>query len=71
MDLIQVKGNTYYIDAGEAVPLYIKENKDCILLDSGWDFEREEIERTINEHGLHPVGILGTHLHTDHCGNHS
>ena len=71
MDLIQVKGNTYYIDAGEAVPLYIKENKDCILLDSGWDFERDEIERTINEHGLHPVGILGTHLHTDHCGNHS
>ena len=35
MNLVHVKGNTYYIDAWEAIPVYVKENRDCILLDSG------------------------------------
>lgn len=70
MELVHVKGNTYYIDAAEAIPVYIKENRDCILLDSGWDYERDDLERVIIESGLHLVGIIGTHLHTDHCGSH-
>ena len=70
MELIHVKGNTYYIDAWEAIPIYKKENGDCILLDTGWNYERQEVEETLLENGLRPVGIIGTHLHTDHSGNH-
>ncbi len=68
MDLVHVKGNTYYIDAWEAIPVYVKENRDCILLDSGWYYERMDVEQTLRENGLKPVGIISTHLHTDHCG---
>lgn len=70
MKIIHVKGNTYYIDAWGAIPLYIKENRECILLDSGWNYEQKEVEQTLLENGLKPVGIIGTHLHTDHCGSH-
>lgn len=70
MELIHVKGNTYYIDAFEAIPVYVKDDGECILLDSGWDYERDEIEQTLLENGLQIAGIIGTHLHTDHCGSH-
>ncbi len=70
MELVHVKGNTYYIDAWEAIPVYVKENRDCILLDSGWHYERFDVERTLQENGLKPVGIISTHLHTDHVGSH-
>ena len=69
MELIHVKGNTYYIDAWEAIPVYIKENKECILLDSGWDYEQDEVDEVLIRHGLRLVGIIGSHLHTDHSGN--
>lgn len=70
MELVHVKGNTYYIDAWEAIPVYVKENRDCILLDSGWHYERFDVEQTLLENNLRPVGIIGTHLHTDHVGGH-
>ena len=68
MNLVHVKGNTYYIDAWEAIPVYVKENRDCILLDSGWHYEHMDVEQTLLEKGLKPVGIISSHLHTDHCG---
>lgn len=71
MELVHVRGNTYYIDAWEAIPVYVKENRDCILLDSGWHYERFDMEQTLKDNGLRPVGIIGTHLHTDHAGGHA
>lgn len=70
MKLIHVKGNTYYLDAEEAIPVYLVDEKQCIMIDSGWEYERNDIEEALRAHGLKPAGIIGTHVHTDHSGNH-
>lgn len=70
MKLIRVKGNTYYLDAEEAIPVYVLKDGSCIMIDSGWEYERNDIEDAFAAYGLIPAGIIGTHVHTDHSGNH-
>ena len=68
MKLTQVKGNTWVLEGFELIPLYRLDNK-CILLDTGLEQEREDIESTLLEAGLTPAGILCSHAHIDHAGN--
>jgi glyoxylase-like metal-dependent hydrolase (beta-lactamase superfamily II) len=42
----------------------------CILLDTGLLAQRQAIEETLLAHGITPIGILGSHAHTDHSPNH-
>ena len=42
MQLTQVKGNTWVIEANQLIPLYKLEDGRCVLLDSGLLEEREE-----------------------------
>ena len=44
MNLTQVKGNTWVIEANQLIPLYKLEDGRCVLLDSGLLEEREELE---------------------------
>ena len=69
MKLTQVKGNTYVLEGWGLIPLYKTDESHCILLDTGLRSEREEIESTLEEYGLTPVGILNTHAHLDHAVN--
>ena len=69
MELTQVKGNTWVIEANQLIPLYKLDDTRCILLDTGLLEEREELENTLLEAGLTPVGILCSHAHVDHCAN--
>lgn len=69
MNLKQVRGNTWVIEANGLIPVYLLDNGRCILLDSGLGQEREELEQTILGAGLKPAGILCTHAHRDHCAN--
>lgn len=69
MKLIQVKGNTWVMEATQLIPLYRLDDKRCVLLDSGLLQEREELEETLKAAGLTPVGILCSHAHVDHCAN--
>lgn len=57
------------LEGVEYIPLYKLEGGRCILLDSGLLEEREELERTLREAGLTPVGVLCSHAHVDHCAN--
>ena len=70
MELIQIKGNTWYLDGLEMIPLYRMDEHRCILLDSGWAWEREELREAFEREGLIPVGVIGSHAHLDHMGNH-
>lgn len=54
MKLTQVKGNTWVLEGFELIPLYRLENNKCILLDTGLEQEREDIENTLLEAGLPP-----------------
>ena len=69
MELTQVKGNTWVIEASEQIPLYKLDDHRCILLDSGLVSEREELDALLQSHGLTPAGILCSHAHVDHCAN--
>ena len=69
MELIQIKGNTWVAEAMEYIPFYKLDDSRCILLDTGLEQEREDIENTLLEAGLTPAGILCSHAHIDHAGN--
>ena len=69
MKLIQIKGNTWVADGLEMIPFYKLDQQHCILLDSGFQVEREALEGALQKAGLTPVGILNSHAHVDHCGN--
>lgn len=69
MNLTQVKGNTWVIEANQLIPLYKLDDKRCVLLDSGLLQDREDLEEALNRAGLAPAGILCSHAHVDHCAN--
>lgn len=71
MDFFQVKGNTWCLQAAELIPVYRLDARHCILLDSGWSWEREALKEVFEQKGLTPVGAIGTHGHKDHVGNHA
>ena len=70
MKLLQARGNTWYLADWQLIPLYRVGENQCILLDTGLLGQREAIEETLLANGLTPIGILGTHAHTDHSPNH-
>ena len=69
MELRQIKGNTWVVEAMEYIPFYKLDDRRCILLDTGLLQEREELEQALLSHGLRPVGVLCSHAHVDHCAN--
>lgn len=71
MDLVQVKGNTWCLTGMELIPVYRLDERRCILMDSGWPWEREALQSALDRAGLLPVGLIGSHAHTDHAGNHA
>ncbi len=69
MNLSQVNGSTWVLEAAGLIPLYRLDDRRVILLDTGLAEEREELEAALEEHHLLPAGILCSHAHVDHCGN--
>ena len=69
MNLTQVKGNTWVIEANQLIPLYRLDDSRCILLDTGLLEERGKLEDTLLSNALTPVGVLCSHAHVDHCAN--
>ncbi len=70
MELFQAKENTWYLADWQLIPLYRVGEDKCILLDTGLLGQRQAIEGALLAHGLTPIGILGSHAHTDHSPNH-
>lgn len=69
MKLNHVLGNTWVIEGSGLMGLYRLDESRCILLDSGEVFEREELARLLDSHGLNPIGVLCSHVHVDHSIN--
>lgn len=69
MELIKIKGNTYYINAPTNIGVYSYKNKNCLLIDSGKNnTAARKIDDSLKETNLHVKYIVNTHSHTDHCG---
>ena len=69
MELTQIRGNTWVIEANQLIPFYKLDGGRCILLDTGLLEEREELENTLLPNGLTPARVLCSHAHVDHCAN--
>lgn len=71
MDILKVKGNTYCIDTGMTyIPFYKINDKEIIMLDSGWKKgEREGIAEVLESNNFQVKAILNSHIHIDHIGN--
>lgn len=72
MEIIKVRGNTYCIDTGMTyLPFYKLNNQDIILMDSGYQKEKEGIEAVLESNNLKIKAIICSHAHPDHIGNNS
>ena len=73
MEIKKIKGNTFIIDTGmKYIPFYKINDKEIIMLDSGWaEGEREGIDETLERNNFKVVGIICSHAHIDHIGNNS
>lgn len=70
MKVTQVKNNTYCIDTGLSyVPFYKINEKDIILMDSGFSDAREILESVFNKNNYNLKGIICSHGHPDHVAN--
>ena len=69
MEFKQVVGNTWCFDAGMLIPVYRTDNSHCIMMDTGAQYMRRDIEAALEAQGLTPIGLLCTHTHFDHFGN--
>ncbi|PRR79484.1 MBL fold metallo-hydrolase [Clostridium vincentii] len=71
MQIKEIKGNTFCIDTGMSyIPFYKINDKEIIMLDSGWaKGEREEINELLEKNRFKVVGIICSHAHIDHIGN--
>ncbi|WIV13381.1 MBL fold metallo-hydrolase [Proteiniborus sp. MB09-C3] len=69
MELIKLKGNTYYIPSNTNIGVFTYKNKNCLLVDAGINNTiARKIEEVLKFNGLHPKYIINTHNHLDHCG---
>ena len=56
MELEQVKGNTWVLKSWELIPFYKLDDSHCILLDTGLNDQREDLEGSLREAGAHARG---------------
>ncbi len=69
MELIKLRGNTYYIPNNTNIGVFTYKNKNCLLVDTGINNTiARKIEEVLKSNGLHPKYIINTHNHLDHCG---
>ncbi len=69
MELKQISGNTWCLSGHQLIPLYRTDSRYCILMDTGAQPLRVEIQEALERNGLTPIGLLCTHTHFDHFGN--
>ncbi|MDD3840166.1 MAG: MBL fold metallo-hydrolase [Clostridia bacterium] len=69
MQLIKIRGNSYYINAPTNIGVYSFKNKNCLLVDTGINnTQARKIGKVLVDNRLHTKHIINTHGHTDHCG---
>lgn len=70
MEIIHVKGSTYCLKGMQLMPFYKIDDRDIIMLDTGWGkFDRAGIDQFLTETGYQVKSIITSHTHVDHNGN--
>ena len=70
--LINICGNSFYIDGAVNIGVVTNDKKEAIIIDSGSDDDTaKKIIRLLDEQGMKITTIINTHSHADHCGGNS
>lgn len=68
-ELIQVSGNSYYIQSPAKIGLYKLSDNEVCLIDSGNDKDAgRKIRQLLDANGWHLTAIYNTHSNADHIG---
>lgn len=68
-ELIQAGPQSYYINSPAKAGIYVRENSDAYLIDSGGDKDAgKKILKILNGNGWNLQGIINTHSNADHIG---
>ena len=68
-ELINIKGNTYCIEAPSKTGIYLNDDNTVYIIDTGTDkTQGKKINRILEEKGWTPRAIINTHSHVDHMG---
>ena len=68
-ELIKVSDCTYYIDCPARMGVFVRENGEALLIDSGNDKDAgKKAKRIVEGEGWTLKGVLTTHSHADHIG---
>ena len=68
-ELMQVAGNSYYLQSPAKIGLYKLSDTDVCLFDSGNDKAAgRKIRQLLDANGWHLKAIYNTHSHADHTG---
>ncbi|MCM1364178.1 MAG: MBL fold metallo-hydrolase [Faecalibacterium sp.] len=68
-ELNQVGDKSYYINCPAKIGIYLADDKNVYLIDSGNDKDAgRKVCKILNENGWNLLGILNTHSNADHIG---
>lgn len=68
-ELIQAGEKTYYIDCPAKIGIYIVNDNNVYLIDTGNDKEAgKKVLKILNANGWNLIGIINTHSNADHTG---
>lgn len=68
-ELIKVSEQCYYIESPSKVGIYLRNDKDVYLIDSGSDVgSAKKTLKICEQQGFNILGIINTHAHADHIG---
>lgn len=68
-ELVKVSDCTYYIDCPARMGVFVRENSEAFLIDSGNDKDAgKKAKRILEGEGWKLKGVLTTHSHADHIG---
>ncbi|MBP1918616.1 MBL fold metallo-hydrolase [Youngiibacter multivorans] len=69
-NIIHILGDTYVVDTGDQyIPFYDLGTGNVVLIDSGYNEDRDIIEAALLSRGFKVAGIACSHSHVDHTGN--
>lgn len=66
MKLTNVKGNTWAVEGPQFIGIFQTDASHCVIMDPGSAKLQQELDETLRQAGMTPVGVICTHMHYDH-----